>query len=498
LETIQVDTPTAEMNLMLNGWLQYQAISCRLWARSGFYQSGGAFGFRDQLQDCLSILLIWPQAVRKQILLHAKHQFLEGDVQHWWHEPKGSGTRTRISDDRLWLPYVTAEYIRVTGDRKILEEEIAFLDDNLLSDSEDERYSRPQMSDSKASLYEHCIRAIEISLSFGSHGLPLMGSGDWNDAMNNVGNRGSGESVWLAWFLATVLELFSPVCKIMGDAELVKKYSGTREALIESVEEHAWDGNWYLRAYFDNGTPLGSAQNLECRIDSISQSWSVISGAGSPERTAIAMNSMEENLVSSEDGIIRLLKPPFDRGETEPGYIKGYIPGVRENGGQYTHAAVWAIIAFAKIGDGDKAWELFDMINPINHSNNLREYSRYKVEPYVMAADVYAVYPHIGRGGWSWYTGAAGWMYKAGLESILGFTKKGKALVVDPCIPKNWKDYSIIYKYNNTPYNIRISNPQGLNKGVIKISMDGKISAGNQIALVNDGKVHNVEVLMGE
>ncbi len=498
LDSVQVATPTIPMNLMLNGWLQYQVISCRLWARSGFYQSGGAYGFRDQLQDCLSVAQIWPQIVRAQILLNAKHQFLQGDVQHWWHEPKGSGTRTRISDDRLWLPYVTAEYVRITGDSKILEEEIEFLDDALLSDSEDERYSRPQISNIKANLYEHCIRAIEISLNFGSHGLPLMGSGDWNDAMNNVGNRGSGESVWLAWFLVSVLEMFSPLCKMMGEDEAVKKYAGIRLALIESIEKNAWDGNWYLRAYFDNGTPLGSAQNSECRIDSISQSWAVISGAGNPERAAAAMTSMEENLVSSEDGIIKLFKPPFDQGETEPGYIKGYIPGVRENGGQYTHAAAWAIIAFAKLGDGDKAWELFDLINPINHSNNLREYTRYKVEPYVMAADVYAAFPNIGRGGWSWYTGAAGWMYKAGLENILGFSKKGRTIIINPCIPNNWKEYSIKYKYNNTTYDIKVNNPQGLNKGVKRISLDGKVSVGNQINLVNDGKVHDVEVMMGD
>ena len=497
LDSVQVVTPNVPMNLMLNGWLQYQVISCRLWARSAFYQSGGAYGFRDQLQDCLSVVQIWPQLVREQILRHASHQFLQGDVQHWWHEPKGSGTRTRISDDRLWLPYVTAEYIRVTGDSKILEEELAFLDDKILLESEDERYSIPEISENKATLYEHCLRAIKVSLNFGSHGLPLMGSGDWNDAMNNVGNRGSGESVWLAWFLASVLEMFSPICKMMGDDELVKEYAGIRLAIVEAVEKNAWDGNWYLRAYFDNGTPLGSTHNLDCRIDSISQSWSVISGAGKPERAVNAMNSMEEYLVSSEDGIIKLLKPPFDKGETEPGYIKGYIPGVRENGGQYTHAAAWAIIAFAKLGNGDKAWELFDLINPINHSNNLREYSRYKVEPYVMAADVYAVYPHIGRGGWSWYTGAAGWMYKAGLENIMGFSKKGKTIIIDPCIPKNWEGYSIKYKYNNSTYDIKVNNPQGINKGVKKISVDGKVSASNQIKLVNDGKTHDVDVLMG-
>ncbi len=497
LDIVQVETPTVPMNLMLNGWLQYQVISCRLWARSGFYQSGGAFGFRDQLQDCLSIAHLWPEAARKQILLHARHQFTQGDVQHWWHEPLGKGTRTHISDDLLWLPYVTAEYIRITGDSKILEEEIPFLDEAVLGEFEDERYGRPAISQTVSSLFDHCVRAVDHSLEFGEHGLPLMGSGDWNDGMNTVGSKGLGESVWLGWFLSSVLDMLSPICTKMGDDIRAEKYSEMKRRIPEAIERNAWDGNWYRRAYFDNGLPLGSVKNSECKIDSIAQTWSVISGAGDPHRIRQAMNSLEDYLVIREEGLIKLLTPPFGEGDAEPGYIKGYVPGVRENGGQYTHAAAWAIMAFAKLGDGEKALELFDLINPINHTGNHREYSRYKVEPYVMAADVYAVHPHTGRGGWSWYTGSAGWMYRAGLEYILGFQKNGEILIIDPCIPGKWKEYSIKYKYMETMYDIRVKNPDSVNKGVIKISVDGVDYEGNMINLSNDGGTHYVEVLMG-
>jgi len=497
MNVVQVTAPTVPMNLMLDGWLPYQVISCRLWARSGFYQSGGAFGFRDQLQDALSIAHIWPEIAHAQILLHARHQFTQGDVQHWWHDPNRKGTRTRISDDLLWLPYVTAEYIRITGDKNILEEELSFLDEPVLADNEEERYSSPDISNIKSTLYDHCLRAVNMSLKFGVHGLPLIGTGDWNDGMNNVGNKGFGESVWLGWFLVTVLEMMSPICLKMGDDKKAFEYSEIRVNVLNAIEKYAWDGNWYRRAYFDNGTLLGSAQNNECKIDSIAQSWSVISGAGNPLRAELAMNSLEDFLVCREDGLIKLLTPPFDEGEMEPGYIKGYIPGVRENGGQYTHAAAWAIIAFAKLGDGDKAWELFELINPINLTNNFREYSRYKVEPYVMAADVYSEYPHTGRGGWSWYTGSAGWMYRAGLEFILGFQKNAETIIMDPCIPRKWNQYSIKYKYIDTNYDINVKNPEGINKGVKKISVDGIVSSGNCINLVNDRVPHEVEVIMG-
>lgn len=498
VDVVQVVTPTESMNIMLDGWLQYQVISCRLWARSGFYQAGGAFGFRDQLQDCLSIAHISPETARAQILLHARHQFTQGDVQHWWHEPQGNGIRTRISDDLLWLPYVTAEYIRITGDRDILEEEIPFLEDAVLAETEDERYGKSKVSSTTSSLYEHCVRAIDISMKFGEHDLPLIGTGDWNDGMNTVGNGGLGESVWLGWFLVSVLEMFSPICVKLGDIKRVEKYSEMKKKITDAVEKNGWDGNWYRRAYFDNGLPLGSIQNTECKIDSIAQSWAVISGAGDPQRAVQAMNSLEDYLILKEDGIMKLLTPPFDKGGMEPGYIKGYIPGVRENGGQYTHAAAWAIIAFAKMGDGDKAWELFELINPINHTNNLREYSRYKLEPYVMAADVYTTYPNIGRGGWSWYTGSAGWMYRAGLEHILGFQKNGDIIIMDPCIPCKWREYTIKYKYLDTLYDIKVKNPYGINKGIKRISNDGIISSTNHIKLVNDGETHEIEVLMDE
>lgn len=498
ISVVEVKTPTNSMNVMLGGWLQYQVIACRLWARSGFYQSGGAYGFRDQLQDCLSVAHIMPEAARAQILLHARHQFLEGDVQHWWHEPNGQGVRTRFTDDRLWLPYATSEYIRITGDEGVLSEQLSFLEDAPLAEFEDERYSRPNISAVKASLYDHCIRAVDISLKFGRHGLPLMGSGDWNDGMNTVGNKGEGESVWLGWFLASVLEMISPVCARMGDAGRAEEYLETRGKIIAAIEEHAWDGNWYKRAFFDDGSALGSVHNSECRIDSIAQTWSVISGGGDSQRAELAMESMTDHLVSWEDGLIKLLTPPFDDGDAEPGYIKGYLPGVRENGGQYTHAAAWAIIAFAKLGNGDRAWELFKLINPVKHTNSIMEYSRYKLEPYVMAADVYSAYPHVGRGGWSWYTGSAGWMYRAGLEYILGFQKNGDGIIMDPCIPHRWQEYNIKYKFNDTDYDITVKNPQGHSKGVKSIFLDGETLQGNRIPLLNDGECHEVTVLMGE
>jgi cellobiose phosphorylase len=497
LQTVQVSTPAKSMDLMLNGWLQYQLISSRLWARAGFYQAGGAFGFRDQLQDCLSIASIWPKAARSQILLHGKHQYVEGDVQHWWHEPSSKGVRTRFSDDRLWLPYVTAEYIRITGDISILNEELPFLIEDVLKENEDDRYGNPRVSEESASLYEHCLRAIEVSLKFGKHGLPLMGSGDWNDGMNEVGNRGSGESVWLGWFLISVLNGFAPICKKMGDDHIEERYIGTMRNILGNIEKEAWDGKWYRRAYFDNGMALGSEQNNDCKIDSISQSWAVISGQGKPGRAKEAMNSMENYLISREDGLMKLLTPPFDTGKEEPGYIKGYVPGTRENGGQYTHAAAWAIIAFAKLGNGNKALELFELLNPINLTSNYREYSRYKVEPYVLAADVYSTYPHIGRGGWSWYTGAAGWMHRAGLESILGFQKNGDSIVIDPCIPGHWKEYEISYRYKSSNYHIIIKNPKCKTKGVVQLSIDGIPLEGNVLPLKDDWTLHQVEIILG-
>ncbi|HYE69436.1 MAG TPA: protein ndvB, partial [Anaerovoracaceae bacterium] len=497
LQTIQVQTPDAAMNIMLNGWLLYQVISCRVWARTAFYQAGGAFGFRDQLQDSLAVTAIWPEITKNQIIKHARHQFLQGDVLHWWHEPAGKGPRTRFSDDYLWLPYVTAEYIRVTGDYEILNVEVPFLDDELLKIHEDERYSQPRVTAETASIFEHCNRSIGRGLRFGERGLPLIGGGDWNDGMNTVGNGGKGESVWLGWFLCTVLEKFIPLCRKMEQPDRAEKYRQFIGDITEAIEKNAWDGNWYKRAFFDNGAPLGSVNNKECKIDSLAQSWSVISGKGEPERAKKALNSLENYLVMREEGLIKLLTPPFDEGELEPGYIKGYVPGVRENGGQYTHAAAWVIIAFAMNGDGDKAADLFGLINPVNHTRTDREYSIYKGEPYVIAADVYSVPPHVGRGGWTWYTGAAGWFYKAGLEDILGFSKNADELKIDPCIPKKWTEYSLQYRFLKTTYQIAVKNPRNVNKGVTHITVDGVFMEGNAIKLINDEKTHVVEVFMG-
>jgi cellobiose phosphorylase len=449
------------------------------------------------LQDCISIAHIDPTLCRKQILLHAQHQFVEGDVQHWWHEPSGKGTRTRISDDRLWLPYATAEYIRITEDWDVLREDLPYLESPPLKDQEEERYEKPSVAEESSSLYEHCIRAIEISLRFGSHGLPLMGTGDWNDGMNAVGIKGKGESVWLGWFLYSVLNLFIPLCQKLGDEERASRYRGVMKRVLESIEKNGWDGNWYRRAFFDNGTVLGSIVNTECKIDSIAQSWAVISGGADPIRASRAMQSVEDHLILRENGIITLLYPPFDQGETEPGYIKSYLPGVRENGGQYTHAAAWVMIAFAKMGQGNKAWELFSMLNPIHHTNNLKEYSTYKTEPYVVAADVYSQPPNTGRGGWTWYTGSASWLYRAGLEYLLGFQKHGDEIRMEPCIPTTWEEFSIKYQYHDTLYHITVLNPEHLEKGVKLITMDGLPLKGNCIPLFDDHIDHNVKVFLG-
>ena len=496
LSAICVETPSEAFNLMMNGWLAYQTLSCRLWARSSFYQSGGAFGFRDQLQDCLSVIHICPEVVRSQILLHARHQFKEGDVQHWWHEPWGRGTRTRCSDDLLWLPYVTAEYIRITGDKEILSTQQPYLEDAVLAEAENERFDRPRVSSQMATLYEHCVLAIGKASVFGARGLPLMGTGDWNDGMNNVGAKGRGESVWLGWFMIAVLKSFAPVCTLMREPTRAQEYTDLSARLSRAIEGNAWDGKWYQRATFDDGKILGSNLSSECRIDSIAQSWAVLSGEGDPQRAAIAMDSVDKLLVDRGTGTIKLLTPPFDNGKTEPGYIKGYLPGVRENGGQYTHAAAWVIMAWAKLGEGDKAWEYFDLINPINHTRNIQECAKYKLEPYVIAGDVYAAEPHAGRGGWSWYTGSASWLYKTALEDMLGFRKSGNTLMIDPCISQKWTEYSIRYKYIGTIYVIRVRNPDGLSKGIARILVDGNGVDGNMINLVDDGATHDVDILL--
>ncbi|WP_291706601.1 glucoamylase family protein [Clostridium sp.] len=457
LGNIQVKTPDPSMDYLLNGWLMYQTLSCRYLSRTAFYQSGGAYGFRDQLQDSMAIGILNPSITREQILRSASRQYLEGDVQHWWHPIINSGIRTRFSDDLLWLPYVTIEYIKSTGDYSILEEKAPYLEDEPLRNGEDERYTIVNVSNKEGSIYEHCLKAIDRALKFGSHNIPLMGSGDWNDGMSTVGNKGKGESVWVGWFLYKILDGFEELCKYKDDIEKSEEYEGYKEFIKENQEKEAWDGGWYRRAYFDNGKPLGSRENDECKIDSIAQSWSVISKASREERAMEAMEAVDRYLVDKDNGLIKLLAPPFDKSSLEPGYIKGYVPGVRENGGQYTHAAVWVILALTKLGLGTKAWKYYNMINPINHSNTELEARRYKVEPYVMSADVYIKEPHGGRGGWSWYTGASGWMYKVGIEDILGLKKlEGKGYLIEPCIPNEWQEYGINIKNKLEDYNIII------------------------------------------
>ena len=466
LGNIQVKTPDPSMDYLLNGWLMYQTLSCRYLSRTAFYQSGGAYGFRDQLQDSMAIGILNPTITREQILRSASRQYLEGDVQHWWHPVINSGIRTRFSDDLLWLPYVTIEYIKSTGDYSILDEKAPYLEDEPLRNGEDERYTIVNISNKEGSIYDHCLKAIDKALKFGIHNIPLMGSGDWNDGMSTVGNKGKGESVWVGWFLYKILDGFEDICKYKNSIEKSQEYEGFKGFIKENLEKEAWDGGWYRRAYFDNGTPLGSRENDECKIDSIAQSWAIISKAAKEDRAIEAMEAVDRYLVDRDKGLIKLLAPPFDKSSLEPGYIKGYVAGVRENGGQYTHAAVWVILALTKLELGNKAWKYYNMINPINHSNTELEARRYKVEPYVMSADVYIKEPHGGRGGWSWYTGASGWMYKVGIEDILGLKKiEGKGYIIKPCIPDEWQEYEINIKNQLEDYNIIIK--RGTEKGIL-------------------------------
>ncbi len=493
MSTVQIETPDQSINILANGWLTYQTIACRIWARSGFYQSGGAFGFRDQLQDVLSLLHTRPQMVREQILLCASRQFKEGDVQHWWHPPLGRGVRTTCSDDYLWLPFVTSRYVLSTSDTAILDEPVYFIEGRLLNIAEESFYDLPTQSDSRASLYEHCVIAIENALKFGVHGLPFIGSGDWNDGMDKVGQHGKGESVWLAFFLYDVLSRFVKVADVKRDSAFVKKCTDAAAALRNNIEKNAWDGEWYRRAYFDDGTPLGSAQNEECKIDSIAQSWSVLSKAGEVSRTHTAMESANKFLVRKEDKIIQLFDPPFDKSTLNPGYIKGYVPGVRENGGQYTHAAVWLVMAFAAMGNREKTWELLQMINPVNHGKDAETVEEYKVEPYVIAADVYGEALNKGRGGWTWYTGSAGWMYQLLMESFIGLKKEGDTLHFKPCLPAQWTMVKITYRFKETTYNIQLVQ-EGSARGITKISVDGNMQNNDVLEMINDGAVHEVKV----